>query len=434
MSGMPLHSMRGTPASHPVTKPASLLRRSGFRRLWASGALESAGDEASRTLVPIIAVSMLGAGAFDVGVINALGLSAFLILGIPIGVWVDRMRKRRIMIAADLFRAAVIASLPAAYLWGSLTIWHLFIAVTLISVADVFFTTAHSTFLPTIVAKSELSEANARLQTAQTTVTTGTPALSGALLRFIAAPFALLTASGAYLLSAVLASRIEHHEPVPAKKGRGTFWASAKEGFFFTTRHQYLRPLLLSGMITNTASMFGNAASAVYAISVLGISPAVFAVLGTFSALGGLTGSLTAMPLLRRLGIGRTKIFSSLASLPVIALFPLAEVLPFSPAPWLAVSGFGWAYLIVTTSIAGSGITPRVTPARMLGSVTASNRLFVLGIMPLASLTAGALAVWLGVIPVLWAWAVIAAASALPIIFSPLRRWTIFPTELDLNH
>lgn len=433
LSGMPLQSVGGMPRPDAGAKPASLLRRPEFRRLWASGALESAGDEASRTLVPIIAVSMLGASAFDVGVINALGLSAFLILGLPIGVCVDRMRKRRIMITADLCRAVIVASLPVAYLLGSLTIWHLFIAVTLISVADVFFTTAHSTFLPAILNKSELNEANARLQSAQTTVTVGAPALSGALLRIVTAPFALLTASGAYLLSAILTGRIKHHEPVPAKEGRQAFWASAKEGLFFTVRHPHLRPLFLSGMIINTASMFGNAASAVYALSILGITPAAFAALGTFSALGGLTGSLTAMPLLRRLGIGRTKILASLASLPVIALFPLAEALPLSPVLWLGVSGFGWAYLIVTTSIAGSGITPRVTPTRMLGSVTASNRLFILGIMPIASLTGGALATWLGIIPVLWAWAIIAAASALPIIFSPLRHWTSFPDKFDIN-
>ncbi len=383
--------------------------------------------------MPVIAVSMLGAGAFDVGVINALGLSAFLIIGLPVGVWVDRMRKRRVMIAADLCRAITIASLPVAYLCGFLTMWHVFAAVTLVSIADVFFTTAHSTYLPSIVTGDELDEANARLQSAQTTVTVGTPALSGALLRLVAAPLALFTASVSYLVSALLIGRIPHREPPPSNGSRQDFWASARLGISFTVRHPHLRPLFLSSMMTNTAAMFGNTASAVYALSVLEIGPGLYAALGTFSALGGLAGSLTAVPVLRRLGIGRTKIFACLISLPVIGLLPLAPVLPLHPAVWFALSGFGWAGLIVMSTVAGSGITPRVAPSAMLGSVTASNRLFVLGIMPIASLAGGALAAWVGVVPVLWAWAAIAAAASLPICFSPLRTWKRFPDELDVN-
>ncbi|HET8794939.1 MAG TPA: MFS transporter [Arthrobacter sp.] len=430
---MSLRPSAPTPESNTSREGSWLLRRPEFRNLWASGALESAGDEASRTLVPIIAVSMLGAGAFDVGVINALGLSAFLVLGVPIGVWVDRMRKRRIMVAADLCRAAVIAALPAVYLFDALTIWHLFLAVALISVADVFFTTAHSTFLPLIVRGHDLSEANARLESAQTAVTVAMPALGGALIRIVAAPLVLLMASVSYLLSAVLIRRIKHDESVPQAEGRSVAGAAAKEGIFFTVRHPVLRPLFLSGMMINTAAMFGNAASAVYALTMLGISPAVFAALGAVSALGGLTGSLLAVPLLRRFGIGRTKIVTSMAALPVISLLPLAGVLPYPPVIWVGVSGFGWACLIVTTSVAGSGIAPRVTPSRMLGSVTASSRLFVLGIMPVASVVGGAIAAWAGVVPALWAWAAIAAASALPILFSPIRRWKSFPEEFDVN-
>lgn len=201
MSGMTLHNTPAA-ASEAVGSSVSLLRRPAFRRLWFSSALESAGDEASRTLIPIIAVSMLGAGAFEVGVINALGLSAFLLFGVPIGVWVDRMRKRGIMITADVGRAAVVAALPAAYLLDALAIWHLFVAVALISVADVCFTTAHSTFLPAIVDGKDLDEAYARLHSAETTITVGTPALSGALLRIVAASLALLTVAG------------NHHGPI----------------------------------------------------------------------------------------------------------------------------------------------------------------------------------------------------------------------------
>ncbi|GAA1347408.1 hypothetical protein JOE65_000269 [Arthrobacter roseus] len=331
-------------------------------------------------------------------------------------------------------RAAVILSLPVAFLMDSLTLWHLLIAVSLMGVADVFFTTAHTTVLPLVVDRHQLSVANARLQSAQSAIGVGSPVLSSSLLAVIAAPFALLTSAVAYLCSALSVARMRlDSTPSDDDAGRPPFWASAKEGLAFTVAHPILRPLFLSGMITNAAVMFGNAAMAVYALTVLQLDAALFAGLGIFSALGALVGSLTVVPVLNRLGIGRTKILCSLMAMPAVALVPLADVLPAFAVVLLAVSGFGWAYLIVATSVAGSGIMPRVTPARMLGSVSVSNRLFVLGIMPLASVAGGALGVWLGVVPVLWMWAVLAGLSAVPILLSPMRSWRDFPPEHDFT-
>ena len=126
---------------------APVARLVAFRKLWIASAFEGVGDEASRVVVPIVAVSMLGAGALDVGIINALGLSAFLVLGLPVGVWVDRLRRRRLMIAADVFRALVVLSVPVAFVTGALTMGHLLACVALISVGDVVFTTAHGAFV-----------------------------------------------------------------------------------------------------------------------------------------------------------------------------------------------------------------------------------------------------------------------------------------------
>ena len=116
-----------------------------------------------------------------------------------------------------------------------------------------------------------------------------------------------------------------------------------------------------------------------------------------------------------------------MCSFPTVALAPLAPALPWFLALWLGASAFGWAFLVVVASVAGAGIIPRIAPSRRLGTVMASNRLFVLGIMPVASLTGGALAAWIGVLPVLWIWALLAGASAVPIALSPMRTWKDFP-------
>lgn len=151
------------------------MRLGAFRKLWMASAFEGAGDEASRALIPIIAVSMLGAGALEVGVINALAMSAFLVLGLPIGVWVDRLRPHRLMIAADVFRALVVLSVPTAFLAGGMTIGHLLVGVALISVADVVFTAAHGVFVPAVVGPDRISDAHARLQSAASAVAVGSP-------------------------------------------------------------------------------------------------------------------------------------------------------------------------------------------------------------------------------------------------------------------
>lgn len=342
------------------------MRLVAFRKLWMSSAFEGVGDEGSRVVIPIIAVSMLGAGALEVGIINALSLSAFLVLGVPIGVWVDRFGRRRLMIAADVFRALVVLSVPTAFMAGAMSIGHLLVCVALISVADVVFTTAHGAFVPSVVDREQVSDAYARLQSAASLVAVGSPSLTAALLSVIAAPFALVTAGISYAWSALTLASIQVGEDIKPPRRHEGFWPAARAGLSFTIHHPVLRGFFLSSTVLNAATMFGSAATAVYALGFLGLSPAVFALLATFAALG---------------------------------------------------------------SLAGAGIVPRIAPAHRLGTVMASSRLFVLGVMPLASLAGGGLAAWIGVQPVLWIWALLAGASVVPIVFSPMRNWREFPAD-----
>jgi hypothetical protein len=412
------------------TAKKPLFRLAAFRRLWMAAAFEGMGDEASRVVIPIVAVSLLGAGALEVGIINALLMSAFLVLGVPIGVWVDRFRRRRLMIAADAVRALVVLSVPAAFVCGVMTLGQLLACVALISIADVVFTTAHGAFVPSVVAREQISDAHARLQTAASAVAVGSPSLTGALLSAVAAPFVLVAAGIAYALSALVLTSIQVNEDVKPPRSHEAFWTAARAGLSFTIHQPALRALFLSGMTLNAATMFGSAATAVYALNVLGLSPAVFALLSTFAAVGGLAASVAAPAILGQLGIGRTRILAGICCVPAVSLTPLSAVLPWFPALWLGASAFGWAFLVVVMAVAGAGIIPRLAPPHRLGTVLASNRLFVLGVMPVASLAGGALAAWAGVQPALWIWALLAGASAVPIVFSPLRTWTTIPADV----
>ena len=153
-------------------------------------------------------------------------------------------------------------------------------------------------------------------------VAVGSPSLTGALLSAVAAPFALITAGISYVLSAVTLTSIQVNEDVKPPREHERFWTAARAGLSFTIHHPVLRGLLLSGMILNAATMVGSAASAVYALTVLGIGPAVFAGLGTVAALGGLTASFAAPAVLKRVGIGKTRILAGVSAVP-IAISPM---------------------------------------------------------------------------------------------------------------
>lgn len=399
-----------------------------YRKFWISAAFEGIGDSVARTLLPLIAVSVLGAGTFEVGLLNSLGLIAFLLIGLPAGALVDRWRKRWVMIVASALRALLLLLLPAAFLGGFLALWQLMLVAALIGVTDVFFTTAHSTALPRIVAENLLSTAAARLHSAQSVIGIAVPAMVGVALRIVSVPAALLVSVAAYLVSAfsILGTRF----PDSGTRPETRFWQETKAGLNFLVGERHLRSLAMSSVLLNAGAMFGNAAAVVFALGELGIEPATYAMLGTLSAAGGLCGSLVAVPLLRNWGIGKSKIIVSAAVPLILAAYPLAGQLPFFPELWVGISSFGWAFAVVMHSVAGADVIPRLTPPPMLGRVIAANRFFIVGTMPVASLIGGAVAAAYGPEVALWGWALLALLSAVPILCSPVRSWRAVPEEL----
>lgn len=385
-----------------------------------------------RSLLPVIAVGLLGATAFQTSLLNAFGMAAFLLLGVPIGVLVDRWSKRTCLVAANLVRAGAVLSIPVAYFGGTLQLWHLLVVASVVSVADVVFTTAHSALLPLLLRGPQLGDGYALMQSAQSGVAIATPGLAGLLLKVMAAPAILFGAGAAYLVSAAVTSQLPSDRPSYARP-TDRFWSQALDGLGYTLRHPLLRTLMMSVALINAAGMFGLAAKIIFVLDTLQIPVAHFVILGAFSAAGGLLAALTATRITRRLGVGRTKILASLLSAASVVLIPVAPMLGLQPVLLIGLSGAGWSYFVVLSGLAGAGILPRLIPHHMMGRVMSTYRLFTLGAMPLASLAGGGLAAVTGIIPVLWGWAIIAAASAIPLLASPIRSWKQFPHELDVH-
>lgn len=417
----------------PDAVPARALMRGPFRWLFIAGIGDGVGDDVARSLLPVVAVAGLGAGAFEAGILNALGMAAFLILGVPAGVLVDRWPRKPVLIGANIVRAVAVLTVPLAYAAGSLGLWHLFLVAAVISAADVFFTAAHSALMPSLLASDQLAAGYARVQAVQSGLAVASPGGVGLLIKVIAAPAVLLISGLAYLFSAAVTCALPEARAERAQAPAG-FWSEASHGLSFMLKHPLIWPLMGSVALVNAAGLWGAGAKVVFVLNTLRVPVDQVVALGAVSAAGGLIASLMATGVTRRLGIGRTKMIASVAGAGFMLLVPAAPTLGLQPVFWVGLSGFGWSYFVVLTGLAGAGIVARLVPRELMGRAMSSYRLVTLGAMPVASLAGGSLALLAGELAVLWTTAAIAAASALPVIFSPLRTWKTFPEQLDVHH
>lgn len=406
-----------------------------FRLLWFSGLANDVGDQLSRLALSVTAVLLLHASTFQVGVIAALGSSAYLVLGIPIGVWVDRWPRRPVLIAADLLRAVAILSVPLAYLLGALTIWQLMVVAAVVSVAGVFFDTAHTSILPALVGPKSIAEANARLQTSDMTMRVVGPGVGGQLLRVTAGPLLYFATAAMSLLSVALLTRMKLDEHTPHRGDREAFWSSLKTGIGYIVRH----PVLRTFMFVNAAINFGigimMAVLPVFVFRDLSMTPAVYGLAISIGAVGGIIGSLIGMRVRARLGelpsMRRSQTLLPIAALALVS----ATFIPRPAAPYLlGADEFLFGMALVVNTICSTGIRARVTPLAFMGRISAASRFVSIGAAPLGALLGG----WLGTI--IGQPAALACAAGLmacgPIItkLSPIGRLRTVPEKWEAEH
>lgn len=388
-----------------------------FRYLLGTGAAEGFGDALTRTVLPILAVAVLGLGTGFLGILNAIGLAAFLLFGMPIGMAIDRLRNRgRVMGSASFVRFLMLAALTIAYFAGWLSGPLLLGAAVLIGVADVVFTTAQSTVIPVVVEPGALKHAFSRLAVINQSTSTAAAAAGSAMIGLIGIPVVLLTAAAAYAGSCLLQLGIRLGSTETSRPGgpgpRGQF----REGFRILRRTPALAVLTVSGSLTNAGAMLGNTVLPVFVMRDLAIQPAAFAALGVLSAVGAITGAAAAPRLTGKLGLKKLRSGASLLSVPAVLTTVACQWLPGPELVWLAFQSFAWSLLISVSGVAGAEVLPRIVPRNHLATVGAAQRTISLGIMPIAALLGGLIGTVTGPVPLLWVWAILAGSAALPII------------------
>lgn len=388
-----------------------------FNLLFTAAAISQLGTSVGYVAMPLVAVTALDATPAEVGLLATLSTVAFLVIGLPVGVWSDRVRRRGLLITADLARAALLCSVPVAWAFDALTITHLYLVVAASGVATVFFEVAKQSYLPAVVGREALVAANSRLVGMDAVNEIAGRAVAGYLVALVTAPLAILVDAVSFLVSAVFLGRVGHREPAPVRV-RSAVWRDMGEGVRFVAGHPLLRAIVLSGGLANLGIVLTLTMLPVLVVDELGWSATM---LGLFLAVGGvgsLCGALVARRLADRFGTARVLVVGSVLTIPCGFGMPFV-----GSAPWVAA--LGW--LVLTARVAMNNVLTvslrqQVTPDQLLGRMNATFRFVLMGTIAVAAFLAGVLGQAVAPAAALFAGAVAIALGWLPIVCSPLRK------------
>lgn len=404
---------------------STLLRHSGFRRLWFGQTVSVFGSQVTVLALPLAAVLVLHASTFQVGLLTTAEFAPFLVIGLPTGVWVDRIRRRPIMIAADVLRAVTLASVPVAYALGLLTLAQLYVAAVIQGVATVFFDVAYMSYLPGLVGRDHLVESNAKLQISQSVAEVSGPTVSGFLIGVLSAPVAFVLDAVSFVVSAGSLLAIADREPPPERVAAPNLRAEMAEGLRFVATEPVLRMIAGATSTGNLCSAAFSAISVVFLVRQIGLGASAIGLLTSAAAIGGMVGAFSASWLRRRLGSARIIWVSMTLSAPCALLIPLT-----SPGPglvWYAAGLFMTSFGIIVYNINQASFRQLLCPPRLLGRMNATMRFIVWGTLPLGGLLGGALGAWLGNRDALWITVIGTALTPIWLLASPLRRMRDLP-------
>jgi MFS family permease len=402
-----------------------------FLKLWTGQTISELGSQVSQLAIPAVAVLTLKASPFQVAALETVVFLPFLILTLPAGVWVDRWRRRWILIAGDLGRAVLLATIPVTYALGHLTLAQLYVVGFLVGVHTVFFDVAYQSYLPQLIDRETLVDGNSKLQMTVSGAAIAGPGLSGALIALASAPYAILVDASSFVVSGGFTAAIRKREDPPPATERRRLLVELWEGLRYVTSHRLLFPQALATGSSNFATNVIMSVYFVFAYRHLGLTPALMGVVGAIGATGWLIGSASADWLRRKLGVNGATILGMAVATPAALLIPFAPE-GNAAIPFLAVSGMLTGFGAVVYNIQQVSLRQAITPERLQGRMNASMRFFVWGTIPLGSLVGGVLATAFGVQTAILIGACIGFVSLLPVLLSPLRTLREFPEQEEL--
>jgi len=413
----------------PNATTTSLWRNGPFLRLWTGQTASSVGSQLGRLAIPVLAVSVLQATEFQVGLLTAVETAAFLLIGLPAGAWVDRWLKRRVMLIADLARAIVLASIPIMFFAGVLTIWQLMVVGAIVGVASVFFDVAYQSYLPVLVDLKQLGEGNSKLETTGQLARVTGPALAGALLAIVRPAVLIGLDAVTFLLSFIALSTIRDHEVPKPIADRRPLVTEIKKGMVFVVQEPLLRRIVLTTSTTNLFGMIAMTMIPVLVLRQLVISPAIYGFGLSLGAIGGLLGAMFSARIATLIGEGTAiPVSVVLAGVAIVGL-ALMPVFPNAAVPIFIGSEFLYSFSVLVYNITQVTFRQRICPPRLLGRMNASIRFIVWGVMPIGAIASGLLSTAIGVELTIAIGAVGSVLACVFVLFSPLLGMRELPLQ-----
>src|ERR1700694_1265050 len=404
-----------------------------FARFWAGQAISQFGTQVTVLAFPTIAILVLHATAFEVGLLGALEFLAFPVLGLFAGVTADRVRRRPILIGADLGRAAALASIPVAAYVGILTIYQMYAVALLVGVFTVFFDVSYQSYLPALIERKDLVEGNSKLEVSRSTAQVAGPGLAGFLIQFAGGAAAIIVDAVSYVGSALLIWLVRKPEPrpspSPADGAPTSIFAELREGLQVVFGNPLLRRLVGCTATSNLGSNILFAVALIFFYRRLQLSPVQVGIVFSVGSIGGLVGAAVSATIARRLKVGPTIIASCLLSSLYFAGLPAALLLP--PVPVLTLAFILGTLGTTVYNVTQVSLRQAITPDRVQGRMNATVRTVVWGTIPLGAVLGGILGTTIGVLPTVYISGAVSLAAVLWVLGKPVRGLRDQPAPVE---
>jgi MFS family permease len=410
-----------------------LWRHTGFAKLWTGQTISSLGSQITLLALPVTAVLLLNATPVQMGLLTAAGTVSSLLLGLFVGVWVDRYRRRPILIAADLGRAALLFTIPLAALLGVLRIELLYLVAVLTGTLGLFFDVAYRSFLPSLIGSERLVEGNSKLELSESVAEIVGPGAAGGLVQLLTAPLAIALDAASFLISALFLAWIRAPEPAPRPpEAQRNIWREIGEGLHLVAGNRLLRAI--AGCM-GTVSLFNSVLEAVFILYVardLGLEPGVLGLIFARGSVGFLFGTFVTAWVTRRFGLGPGIIGGLLLVGSSDLLIPLVNrsMATVAIAMVLIAAQFFFGLGLVIFRIGQVSLRQAVTPDPLQGRMNATMSFITWGLVPLGGLLGGGLGQAMGLRPTLLLAAGGELLATLWLLLSPIRSLREQPVNL----
>ncbi len=409
----------------------TLWRHQDFLKVWIGQSISLCGSQVTTLAFPLTAILILKASAAEMGFIQAAQFAPFLIFGLVVGVWVDRQRRRPIMIVADIGRFLLLGFVPLAALLHILNMVEMYIITFIVGTLTIFFDVAYRSYLPSLIERDQLIDGNSKLElTASISQLVG-PGLGGVLVQIFTAPISLLADAFSFLISALSLIFIRRTEPpITRPEERQQMLAEIGAGLKLLLRNPILGPLVWSSINITLCTNITTAVYLLYATYTLHISPALLGTIYAVGGLGAIPGAMISKWITQRLGIGVTLIIVLVIYGTSGLLIPLAGGAQPVVVTILIISQLATDLAFVIWNINQLTLRQALTPDTLLGRVNASYRFLVWGAIPIGALIGGGLGTLFGLHTTLFIGAIGLILAPVWMLFSPVRRFKSLPQEI----